>query len=70
MSVVTSDNAKGSKKSRVFQYRIDDKVSDGFQQPGGVGKGPSGRYIEVSVLVPHLGTLKNNLWGRAWHCNQ
>jgi len=41
-----------------------------FQQLGGVGKGPSGRYIEVSVLVPHLGTLKDNLWGRAWHCNQ
>lgn len=65
MSVVTSHNAKGSKKSRVFQYWIDDKVSDGFQQLGGVGKGPSGRYVEVTVLVPHLGTLKDNLWGRA-----
>ena len=45
-------------------------MSDSFHQLGGVGKGPAGRDVEVSLLVPHLGTLEDDLWGRAWHCNQ
>ena len=63
------DGAKGSQKLWVLQDWSDDKVSDYFQQLGGVGKAPHNRNAKISLLFPHFGALERHLWSRTWHWN-